>query len=167
MKKCWICEEECDALSKEHIIPRFFGGIVYTEEFSRHECNQAIGQSEQQLNPLSVFMHYMDNADGTPAVTLPRRGSRNRETRASYGNDSRIELTSTGRLKAEGWERPAGKISSDDKIWLPSPIPISLSLEDLHSSMLKAIAALACYCRFPRTWLGCVDIWLQWNYVKT
>ena len=154
MKTCWICEKECDRLSKEHIIPRFFGGIAYTENFSCQECNQVIGQSEQQLSSLSVFMHYMDNAVGEPDITVPKRGSRNRETRTLYGENSRIELTSTGNLKVEGWERPAGKISSEYDVWIPTPIPISFSAKDLHNSMLKAISALACYCRFPRTWLA-------------
>ena len=154
MKKCWICQEECNALSKEHIIPRFFGGIVYTEEFSCHECNQAIGQSEQQLNQLSVFMHYLDNVEGEPQSAIPTRGSRNKETKITYGENPKIELSSRGGARFEGWERPSGKISSEDKIWIPYQISLQIKNEDLHRSMLKAATALACHCGFQQALFG-------------
>ena len=153
MKRCWICREEYANLSEEHIIPKFFGGTAYTKNFSCEECNRSTGKIEQRLNNLSVFMHYMDNADGAPEISVPTLGSRNKETKMYYGDDQSIQLTSSGYLKGEGWERPAGKEISETTTWVALEIPLFSQQQDLHRSMLKAIAALACYCGLPRNWL--------------
>ena len=151
MKKCWICQKEYDKLSREHIIPRFFGGTVCTEDFSCLGCNQAMGEHEQRLNQISVFMHHLDNVDGQPEIAISTRGTRNKETKIAYGEDPKVELSSLGGVRSEGWERPPGKVSSGDKIWIPYEVPLHLQYRDLHRSALKAATALACHCGFQQT----------------
>ena len=79
MKICWICNRSYGSLSKEHIIPRMFEGITTTEEFSCEECNREIGKAEQHLAPLGILMANLDNADGEPKITTPKRGSRTKD----------------------------------------------------------------------------------------
>ena len=161
IRACWVCGREFEKLSIEHIIPKFFGGIASTEKFSCRECNQTIGRIEQAINPLSVFMHYLDNADGVAETTIPKRGSRNKETRLSYGSDPTVELSSSGDMKSDCWERPSGKGPSGDRIWVPSRIPLNLRLMDLHKSMLKAILALACDIGFSRNYFDMAQEYLS------
>ena len=68
MKQCWICNEDYDSLSEEHIIPRFFGGSISTRDFSCRKCNQELGTAEQNLNPLSVLMHHLETRTETPIL---------------------------------------------------------------------------------------------------
>ena len=150
MKKCWICNQCYDDLSEEHIIPRYFGGSVSTEDFSCEKCNQNMGKVEQKLNQISVLMHNLDSADGEPKTVTPLRGSRNRETKWSYGDDPSIQLSTTGHVQSDGWERPPGKYASGDKIWIPGQISMNLSKQDVHTSMLKAIMALVCHVDMPK-----------------
>ena len=145
MKTCWICNKHYGHLSKEHIIPRHFGGIVPTEDFSCEKCNRKIGTIEQKLTPISVLMHNLDNEYGEPTTTIPRRGARNKRTKWSFGDDQQIQLFSDGHVQSDGWERPPGKSTSGDRIWIPGHIPLSLSERDIHQSMLKALMALVCY----------------------
>ena len=151
MKECWICGKCYDQLSKEHIIPHYFGGSESTNDFSCETCNQALGRFEEKLNQISVLMHSLDNAHGEPTTVTPTRGARNKETKLSYGDNPSIQLSTSGHVQAEGWERPPGRnTSSDSRIWIHTKMPISISKQDVHKSMLKAIMALACQVGFPR-----------------
>ena len=164
MQKCWLCNNAFESLSKEHIIPHFFGGIVYTENFSCLTCNNEIGKVEQTLNQLSILMHNLDNAHGEPITTGPIRGSRNKETKMSYGDNPTIQLSSTGYVESAGWQRPPGKLTSEDKIWLPGQIPLTLKKEHAHKSMLKAILALACHLGFQKDWFEVPLSYLAGNH---
>lgn len=164
MKTCWICSKSYGSLSKEHIIPRMFQGIVTTEEFSCEECNREIGKVEQRLALLGILMANLDNADGEPKITTPKRGSRTKERKMSYGEDPQVELSSTGWLRTETFERPPGKITTWNKIWVPGRIPMEVADQDLHMSMVKAIAAFACHVGFPKSLLGTPLDYLAGNH---
>lgn len=164
MRRCWICTKEYDTLSKEHIIPKFFGGRVRTENFSCEECNQTVGRHEQKLNGLSVFMHFLDNAEGKPEITGQQRGSRNKETKMSYGDDRSIQLSSSGVIKSKGWESPPDRDTIGNRIWILTQIPLGAEVEVLHKSMLKAITALACHCGFSRDFLEAPLEYLAGNH---
>ena len=163
MKKCWICGNCYDRLSKEHIIPHYFGGSVSTENFSCKQCNQAMGRFEEKLNQVSVLMHQLDNAHGEPTTIIPIRGSRNKETKLSYGDNPSIQLSSSGHVQSDGWERPPGKNTSGDHLWIHTKIPFTLSKRDVHKSMLKAVMSLACLVGFPRGLLGAPLAYLAGN----
>ena len=150
MQRCWICNKSFDQLSKEHIIPRLFEGCVTTEEFSCADCNRKLGEIEQQLTPISILMQNLDNVDGEPTNTLPKGESPKREKKWSYGDKPRIELSTGGGVRATGWERPPGKITSGEKLWRPGRIDMEVSAKSVHKSMLKAIIALACHVGFPQ-----------------
>ena len=150
MRKCWICDEHCDRLSTEHIIPRHFGGIVTTTKFSCQECNQALGKSEEQLNRLSILGHYFDNAQGYPGTVTQLRGARSKETAWSYGDSPAIQVSTSGHMRSDGWKRPPGKNTTGAQLWLLIAIPSSLSVEHVHKSMVKAVMALAAHVGFRR-----------------
>ena len=150
MRKCWICDEDCDRLSTEHIIPRHFGGIVTTTKFSCQECNQALGKSEEQLNRLSILAHYFDNAQGDPGTVTQLRGARSKETEWPYGDSPTIQVSTSGHMRSDGWKRPPGKNTTGHRLWLPIAIPSSLPVEHVHKSMVKAVMALAAHVGFPR-----------------
>ena len=163
MKQCWICNQDYDTLSDEHIIPRHFGGSICTKDFSCMRCNQKLGTSEAKLSPLSIFMRHLDNADGEPTITIPQRGSRDRKARWPYGEDPTIELSTTGHVKSGGWERPPGKKTFGDVLWIPGQIPIELSAQDLNKSMLKAIMAQVCHANMPKGLFGTPLAYLAGN----
>ena len=150
MRKCWICDEHCDRLSNEHIIPRHFGGIDTTTKFSCQGCNQALGKSEEQLNRLSILVHYFDNAQGDPGTVTQRRRARSKETESSYGDSPTIQVSTSGHMRSGGWERPPGENTTGHQLWLPIAIPSSLPVEHVHKSMVKAVMALAAHVGFRR-----------------
>ena len=150
MALCWICDRCFDGLSKEHIIPRLFEGYVTTEEFSCAGCNGELGKIEQRLAPISILMQNLDNADGEPTNVVPKGDSPKKDRKWSYGEKPGIELSTDGSVRAEGWERPPGKITSEDKLWHRGHLPMEISAQNVHRSMLKAIMALACHVGFPR-----------------
>ena len=150
MKQCWICRKWFDRLSKEHIIPRLFEGYVTTDEFSCSGCNAKLGAVEQDLTPLSILMQNLDNAKGEPTNIIPKGESAKKARKWSYGDKPGTELSTTGRVTADGWERPPGKMTSGSFMWRPGRIPIEVSINNMHKSMLKAIMALACHIGFPQ-----------------
>ena len=150
MKQCWICNQWFSQLSSEHIIPRLFEGYVTTDDFSCVGCNHSFGEIEQQLSPVSILMQNLDNADGTPSHVVPTGESPKKEKKWSFGEGQRIELSTSGRVRADGWERSPGKIDGGDIFWRPGRIPLALSVDTIHKSMLKAITVLACKVGFPR-----------------
>ena len=163
MKNCWVCGNKCDVLSKEHIVPKLFGGITTTDAFSCRECNHLMGKKEQAFTPLSTFMHYLDNSEGAPETTLPTRGARNKETKFTYADAPAIQLSSSGTMQFEDWESPSGKRSADQGLWIHTRIPLSLRLENLHKSMVKAITALACRIGFSRDYFRIAQEYLSGN----
>ena len=150
MKQCWICSKFFERLSKEHIIPHLFEGYVTTEEFSCAECNSNLGKYEQCLSQISIMMQNLDNAKGEPTNVIPKGESPKKERKWLYGDKPGIELSTSGRVRGDGWERPPGEVASDDKIWLPGRIDMPATEQDVHKSMVKAIMALACHVGFPR-----------------
>ena len=150
MARCWICDRCFDSLSKEHIIPRLFEGYVTTEEFSCAACNGEIGKIEQRIAPISILMQNLDNADGEPNNIIPKGDSPKKARKWSYGDKSAIELSTDGSVRGDAWERPPGEITSEDKLWHHGRLPMEISAQNVHRSMLKAIMALACHVGFPR-----------------
>lgn len=149
MRQCWICNQTFDRLSKEHIIPSMFGGYVTTEGFSCAECNGKLGKSEASLSPVSILMQNLDNANGEPTNILPQGESPKKDRKWNYGRESGIELTASGGVRGSVWERAPGKVTSDDKVYIPGRIEINLPAQDVHKSMLKALMSLACHEDFP------------------
>ena len=150
MARCWICDRCFDSLSKEHIIPRLFQGFVTTEEFSCVVCNGELGKMEQRLAPISILMQNLDNADGDPTNIIPKGDSPKKDRIWSYGDKPGIELSTDGSVRGDGWERPPGTITSEDKLWHPGYLPMEISVQSVHRSMLKAIIALACHVGLPK-----------------
>ena len=149
MSQCWICDRQSDSLSKEHIIPRLFQGYVTTEQFSCYECNQKLGEIERHLTQISILMQNLDNAHGEPRNVVPKGESPKKERKWFYGDKPRIELSTAGSVRADGWERPPGKIDAGTILWRPGNIPVKVPTQVIHKSMLKAIMALACHAGFP------------------
>ena len=151
MKSCWICNKCFDSLSREHIIPRLFEGYLITEEFSCRSCNAKLGEIERNLTQISILMQNLDNANGEPKNVIPKGESPKKERKWFYGDKPGIELSTDGAVRSDGWERPPGKAPSGDVIWRPGMVEMTVSVHDVHRSMLKAILALASHVGFPQS----------------